>query len=53
MRGHLSKVGLLEQLKREYEIELKNIEVIEEDWLGKPNGLLLQVMWEKGELMEE
>ena len=49
MRGHLSEVGLLEQLKRDYEIGVtRNIEVIEEDWLGKSNGLLLQVLRERG-----
>ena len=47
MRGHVSK-DKIEQLAKDYAIELTSrVEGVEEGWLGKPKGLL-QVLWERG-----
>ena len=45
VRGHCS-IEELHNLETSYKIELtKNVEVVEDDWCGKPNSLL-QVLWE-------
>ena len=47
VRGHCGK-DKLEELAKEYKIELTSeVELVEEWWVGKPKRLL-QVLWERG-----